>query len=320
MVYYKQLTQAERYAIYGLCKAGFTKKEIAQTLERHPATIGREIKRNAGGRGYRPQQAHEKAITRKKSAYKARTFTPDVQTMVIQKLEEQWSPDQISGWLWEHKDITLSHERIYQFVLADKRKEGSLYRQLRHAHRKRKKRYGSHDRRGQIPNRISIDFRPACVDTKARLGDWEADTMIGRNHLSALVTMVERKSKVTLIRKVDRYTSSAVNAAIRAMLHNYHEYLYTITVDNGREFAGHESLAQNLGATIYFAHPYHSWERGLNENTNGLIRQYFPKKTDFRKISSTQIRQVQYRLNQRPRKTLGYLSPNDYFIKEQNNN
>lgn len=320
MVSYKQLTQDERYAIYGLCKARFTKKEIARELIRHPATIGREMQRNAGQRGYRPKQAQEKAIMRRKHAYKASTFTPKVQNRVIQKLEKQWSPDQISGWLREDKDIAISHERIYQFVLADKRNNGSLYRNLRHAHRKRKKRYGSPDRRGQIRNRISIDQRPTCVAAKERMGDWEADTMIGRNHLGALVTMVERKSKITLIRKVNRYTSQAVNAAIKAMVRNYREYLYTVTVDNGREFAGHEALAQNIETSIYFAHPYHSWERGLNENTNGLIRQYFPKKSDFIKISSAQISHVQNRLNQRPRKSLGYLSPNDYFIKEQNNN
>ena len=320
MISYKQLTHDERYAIYGLCKAGFTKKDIANELKRHPSTIGREMKRNSGGRGYRPKQAQAKAVTRREKAFKSCTFTLALQMMVTKKLEDQWSPDQISGWLQRHKNISLSHEWIYHFILIDKQNNGSLFLNLRHAHRMRKKRYGSPERRGQIRNRVSIELRPSCVESKARLGDWEADTIIGSNHQSALVTMVERKSKISLAYKVDRYTSREVNNAISCMVVDYRDYLHTITVDNGREFAGHEDLTKNLGVAVYFAHPFHSWERGLNENTNGLIRQYFPKKTDFRKVSHHQVHQVNNLLNNRPRKSLGYLSPYEYFIKEQNIN
>ncbi len=320
MGYYTQLTQEERYHISVLCKEGFSKTEIAKRVTRHLSTISRELNRNTGKKGYRSKQAHKKALERRHTSRKAIKFTNKVRQLVNEKIREQLSPDQISGRL-NKSGIQISHERIYQYLLDDKRSGGLLYKNLRHSHRKRKKRYGSREKRGQIPNRVSIDKRPKIVDARKRIGDWEADTIIGRNHKGAMVTLVERKSKYTIVRKIDRKTSWSVNSAISGLTEGIEDRFITVTVDNGREFTGHEELTSKLGVDVYFAHPYHSWERGLNENTNGLIRQYFPKKTDFREISDKEVLHVQHLLNNRPRKTLDYLTPFEVFnrIKPKTN-
>ena len=312
MAYYTQLTQEERYHISVLCKEGFPRAEIARRLKRDPSTITRELKRNTGRRGYRAKQAHHNASYRRHTAKKAIKLTRETIRLIIEKIKEKWSPEQISGWL-RRIQIYISHERIYQYLLENKRKGGKLYKHLRRSNRKRKKRYGSPERRGQIPDRISIDERPRIVETKERIGDWEADTVIGRNHKGAIITLVERKSKYTLLRKINRKTSHAVNTAISEMVKGIKERFLTMTVDNGREFAGHKEISSRLNVDVYFAHPYHSWERGLNENTNGLLRQYFPKKTDLRKISDLKVEHVQYMLNNRPRKLLNFMTPYEVF-------
>jgi IS30 family transposase len=206
MSYYIQLTQEERYHISVLCKEGFSKTETAKKINRHISTISRELNRNTGKKGYRPKQAHERTLKRRHTSRKAIKFTDKVRQIVDGKISKQFSPDQISGKL-RMLGIRISHERIYQYLLDDKRSGGQLYKNLRYSHRKRKKRYGSREKRGQIPNRVSIDKRPKIVDAKERIGDWEADTIIGRNHKGAMVTLVERKSKFTLIRKINRKTS-----------------------------------------------------------------------------------------------------------------
>lgn len=297
---YTHLTQEERYQIYALKKAGHTQMEIAQVLERSPATICRELSRNRGQRGYRPKQAHRLAVER--HAVNARQVSDCAWLFAQQKLQEQWSPEQISH------HACISTETVYQRVYADKRTGGTLWRNLR-CQKQRRKRYGKNDRRGIIPNRVSIEQRPEIVETRNRIGDWEADTVIGRNHKQAIVSLVDRKSGFTLIRKVERKTSLAVGAAMIQLLTPLKDQTLTITSDNGREFAGHESVSQELGAEFYFAHPYASWERGTNENTNGLIRQYFPKNRDFTTITDAEIDMAMQRLNNRPRKRLGYLSP-----------
>ena len=312
MSYYIQLTQEERYHISVLCKEGFSKAETAKKVNRHISTISRELNRNTGKKGYRPKQAHERALKKRYTSRKAIKFTDKVRQIVDEKISKQFSPDQASGKL-RMLGIHISHEWIYQYLLDDKRSGGQLYKNLRHSHRKRKKRYGSREKRGQIPNRVSIDKRPKAVDARKRIGDWEADTIIGRNHKGAMVTLVERKSKYTLIRKINRKTSLLLNSAISELTEGIKERFITMTVDNGREFAGHEEITSKLGVDVYFAHPYHSWERGLSENTNGLIRQYFPKKTDFREISDKEVLQVQHLLNNRPRKTMDYLTPSEVF-------
>ena len=310
---YKQLTQEQRYQILAFRKAGFSMSIMASEIKIDKSTISREISRNSGYRGYRPNQAHDKAIGRRKLAYKRCKMTVSMLSFIISKLKEGWSPEQISGYLKRHNKDPISHERIYQYVRLDTSKGGYLYKYLRRSSKKRKKRYGSIDRHGQIINKVSIDERPAIVDKKTRIGDWEIDTIIGKNRQGVLVSIVERKSKITLIRKVVNKSAEVVTNAIVEELMAYRVFVHTITVDNGKEFAYHDKISKELDVKVYFAHPYCSCERGLNENTNGLIRQYFPKKTSFENITDNDIKSVVKKLNSRPRKTLGFATPEEIF-------
>ncbi|MDE3207674.1 MAG: IS30 family transposase [Pseudomonadota bacterium] len=303
---YTHLTQEERYQIYALKKAGLKQNEIANVLERSPSAISRELSRNRGGRGYRPRQAQSLAEARR--AMNARRIDDATWQFAQAMLLEQWSPEQISG------HAAISHETVYRRVYADKQSGGLLWKNLR-CQKQRRKRYGKAERRGIIPNRLSIEDRPAIVEERSRIGDWEADTLIGRNHKQAIVSIVERKTGFTLIQKVERKTAEAVSQAMTDLLKPYHRKVHTITSDNGREFAGHEAISRQLKADFYFAHPYASWERGTNENTNGLIRQYFPKERDFTTITQQEIDMAMERLNNRPRKRLGYQTPNQVFFK-----
>jgi IS30 family transposase len=313
---HQQLTEGQRYQIAALKKAGHSNKDIAENIGTSEPTISREFKRNTGKRGYRPKQAHRKAMWRKKNAAKAVKMTAAVILLINKCIRFGLSPEQVSGWLKAVHGIKISHERIYQHVWEDKRKGGDLCNHLRQAHKKRRKKYGSKDQRGQLSNRISIEQRPDIVNEKSRIGDWEIDTVIGQNHKGALVTIVERRTKFTLIKKVETKQAEGVTAATIALLKPYSDKVSTITADNGKEFAGHETIAQTLGAQVYFAHPYASWERGLNENTNGLIRQYFPKGSSFEEITDEQVEDVMYRLNHRPRKGLNYQTPHAVFFEQ----
>lgn len=309
---YNQITQEERYQIYALLKAGNNQTEIAMILNRHKSTVSREIRRNTGLRGYRPQQAQRLADQRKDNKACSR-ISDMVWTDVVHLLQQEWSPEQISLWLKAEYAIAISHEWIYQYILRDKLSGGNLYGHLR-CQKKRRKRYGSYNRRGQLVDRISIDERPAIVDTRSRLGDWELDTIIGKGHQQAIVSLTERKSRYTLIRKVKRKTAEAVSMAIIRLLLPLNDHVKTLTSDNGKEFAEHKTIANALNTKFYFAHPYASWERGLNENTNGLIRQYFPKNRDFTTITQKEINHVMDRLNNRPRKCLGIKTPNQVLL------
>lgn len=317
---YKQLTREQRYQIEALKKEGFLNKAIARNLNVAESTISREFKRNTGQRGYRPKQAHQKAVERKLQAVKAVKMTPSVILLIEEKLRFDCSPEQVSAALKREKQISISHETIYQHVWRDRKHGGDLYLHLRQAHKKRRKKYASKDKRGQIKNRVSIDERPAEVEDKARIGDFEIDTVIGKNHQGALVTIVDRKSKFTLIKKVQSKHAEGVTAALIELLEPYKGSIHTITADNGKEFAEHEKVAAALEAKVYFAHPYCSWERGLNENTNGLIRQYFPKGSSFENITDADITNVMHRLNHRPRKTLKYRTPHAVFFDDFHRN
>src|ERR1700761_7856985 len=310
---YRQLTQDQRYQIYAFLKADFSQSHIARELGVDKSTICRELKRNRGRRGYRPKQAQQLTDSRRQSKANATRISAETWQQVETDLRQDWSPEQISGTLKAQGQEAPSHERIYQYVYADKRQGGDLHQHLR-CQKKRRKRYGKYDRRGQLPNRKSIDERPAIVADKARLGDWEADTIIGKNPQQAIVSLVERRSKLTRWAKGERNSEEAVKEAIVELLKPLAESVHTITSDNGREFAGHEAIAEALSAEFYFAHPYRSWERGLNENTNGLVRQYFPKGSDLTQITDEQVQAVAARLNERPRKTLGYKTPNAVFF------
>ena len=312
---YHQLTQGLRYQIGILKKAGKNQKDIAGLVNVSPSTICRELRRNTGKRGYRPKQAQRKAETRRKQAVKPLKMTLAVIALVEAKLSINWSPEQVSGWLQQEQSIAISHERIYRHVWADKLKGGTLCKYLRHSGKKRKQ-YGSKDKRGQIRNRVSIDDRPVIVSGKARLGDWEIDTVIGKNHQGALVTIVDRVSKFTLIKKVPSKHAEVVTEATITLLRPYLDKALTITADNGKEFAGHEKIKAALGADVYFAHPYSSWGRGLNENTNGLIRQYFTKGSSFENITDNDVDEVMEKPDHRPRKTLNYKTPHSVFFAD----
>jgi len=311
---YKQLTYEQRVEIKSCLKLGLKLCQIAQHIGVHKATVSRELKRNSGSKGYRPRQAQVKTVARRFMATKHVRFTLTVKKRVEFYLQQDWSPEQISGYLQLRENIHISHETIYQYVWADKRAGGTFYRHLRWCHKKKRKRYGSKDRRGQIPNRVSIDERPVVVAQKARIGDWEADTIIGKNHQGALVSAVERKSQLTRLKRVPIKTAELVSEAIADKLGAVKDKVHTLTVDNGKEFTLHQKIATKLDAQVYFAHPYRSWERGLNENINGLIRQYFPKNYDFRLITDEDILFVENRLNNRPRKSLTFYTPNEIFF------
>ena len=307
-----QLTQEQRYQIYALMKAGHNQTEIAEIVGVHKSTISREVRRNRGLRGYRPKQAHQLAMNRRQDKARSRISVEDWQ-LVECLLREEWSPEQISLWLKEEGYLAISHEWIYQHIIQDKHQGGTLHKHLR-CQKQRKKRYGSYERRGQIQNKVSIDERPAIVESRQRLGDWELDTIIGKGHKQAIVSLSERKSRLSLITKVETKGAEGIKDAVISLLKPLARHVHTITSDNGKEFAKHEVIAETLNADFYFAHPYASWERGLNENANGLIRQYFPKGHDFTTITCKEIQKVMDKLNNRPRKCLGMKTPNQVFF------
>jgi len=310
---YKQLTSEQRYQISALKRMGHSPTEIARELEVHKSTLSRELSRNTGERGYRPKQAQEKARERRAQATHPERITVETWEVVAEKLRQDWSPEQVSGWLKKCRDLRISHEWIYQHVLADQRTGGDLHTHLRQ-HGKRRKRYGKYDRRGRLPNRVSIEERPPVVEQRERLGDWEIDTLVGKGQRGALVSLVERKSRYTLLRPVTQRLANLVADATISLLCPFADRVHTITGDNGKEFAEHVRIAETLQAAFYFAHPYSAWERGTNENTNGLVRQYFSKKTDFAKVAFSETQLAADRLNQRPRKCLDFKTPFEVFF------
>jgi IS30 family transposase len=295
-----------------MLKIGQNQTEIAETIGKHKSTISREVRRNRGQRGYRPKQAQQMSLDRRKKA------KPRIQestwALIESKLQEDWSPEQIADWLKRNTDIQVSHERIYQYILADKRTGGRLYKHLR-CQKKRRKRYGGYDRRGKLPNRRSIEERPEIVDQRQRIGDWEVDTMIGKGHRQAIVTLTERKSRFSLLRKVKRRKAKLVSAAVIDLLQPVADLSHTITADNGKEFADHERIAHELEISFFFAHPYAAWERGANENMNGLVRQYIPKNRDLSSVTDEELLQIMNKLNHRPRKCLDFKTPFQVFFE-----
>ena len=273
--------------------------------------------RNTGQRGYRHKQAQETSEQRRKEASKVTRMTPAMIAVIESRLRMEWSPEQISGWLLEEREELISHESIYLHIWSDKQAGGDLYTHLRRQGKKYDKRRNGKSTRGQIKNRVSIDDRPQIVDDKSRIGDWEIDTVIGKGHSGALVTIVERVTNFTVSRQVNGKTAAAVSKATIALLKPLKEVVHTITADNGKEFAYHEEISDALGAEFYFAHPYSSWERGLNEHTNGLLRQYFPKSTNFKKVTQVEVRRAVERLNTRPRKYLGFKTPGDLMANHR---
>jgi transposase, IS30 family len=304
---YKHLSQAERYQIHALMKAGHDQSQIAKLLDRHKSTISRELSRNTGSRGYRPKQACEMSADRAQHSRNAPTVEPWVREAACALLCIQWSPEQIAS------QLPISHETVYQYVYADKAQGGTLWKHLRCQKQKRKRYASGRDRRGQIPNRRPLSERPLHIEARRQVGHWECDTVIGASHKGAVVTLVERKSGYAVMAKVEKKTSELVSSAIVDKLQPLAARVKTLTFDNGKEFAGHAHIDQQLQSTAYFTRPFASWERGSNENLNGLLRQYVPKKRAMSTVSDEEIRMIQNRLNNRPRKRLGFKTPAEVF-------
>lgn len=319
---YTHLAYEQRCQIYVLLKRNISKTQISATIGVHQTTVSREILRNKGKRGYRYKQAQAKTIGRRfKVNSHPRKMTPDLTLYVGQMLcEFQWSPEQIAGRLRIIYGITLSHESIYRYIWKDKKMGGTLYKYLRRSGKKYNRRSGKQAGRGLIPNRIGIEARPAIVERKERVGDFELDTIIGAQHRGAIVSLVDRKTKLTLLKLLPKATASETSNAIIELLRPIKDNLYTLTSDNGKEFAQHDRVSKELKAKFFFANPYRSCERGLNENTNGLVRQYFPKKCVFTKLTHSQVKKVEFLLNSRPRKLLKYRTPFEVFLQDTGKN
>ena len=309
---YTQLTYEQRYQIYALLKIGQTQAEITKCLGVHRSTISREIRRNLGGRGYRPKQAHQFATNRRKK--KRPRISEDHWDLVKDRIRFDLSPEQVSNDL-KKVGLEISHEWIYQYIYVDKKKGGDLHTHLR-CQKTYRKRTGSYDRRGRIIGQISIDERPAIANERKRLGDWEGDTIVGARHKGAVLTLVDRKSGFTLLAGLPKREALPLSVQATRLLNSV-PHAKTLTLDNGKEFAKHAQIKNGTKAEIYFAHPYSSWERGTNENTNGLIRQYLPKSRRLDNVTEHELDFIMFRLNHRPRKRLGYLTPHEVFFEKQ---
>jgi len=312
---YRQLIDAQRYQIEAYLKANFTITQIAKELGVHKSTISRELKRNSKKRNYNASHAEMLAKERKRESYKHHVFDGNMERYIHKQLtNNQWSPEQIKGRCDLDAFAMVSIERIYQYIYQDQAKGGSLYTHLRTARRWRKKRLHKKHLRGQIPNRMMIDQRPDIVAAKERFGDWEVDTIIGKNHKTAILTATERKSQFELMVKTDGTKAASIKKEMINLLAPFKQLVKTITSDNGKEFTKHQEIAQKLETDFFFADPYSPWQRGLNEYNNKLIRQYLPKKTDFNLIHNKTINMIITKLNNRPRKLLGYKTPNEVFL------
>ena len=309
---YNHLSQNERYQIFALMKAGLNQTQVALTLGRSKSTISREIQRNSSLKGYRPKQASLKSEVRALGSRNAKKVSVDTLKSAFDLVRQEWSPEQIAG------TMNISHETVYRHVYADKDCGGKLFMHLR-SQKKRRKRYASgRQRRGQIANRRSIHERPAVVDLRLEVGHWEGDTVIGARHKQAIVTLVERKSGYAKLFKVKNKTAELVSAAMIKSLKPFDGLVDTITLDNGKEFADHQRVDLELGSTIYFADPFASWQRGTNENFNGLLRQYIPKDRPLSTVTKEELKMIENKLNHRPRKRLGFRTPHEVFHESLN--
>lgn len=313
---YTHLTKEERYQIDHLRGEGFSQVEIALRLGRSASTISREMKRNKGERVWRACQANEKAQMRlaKRGWANARKISEEAwEYAKAQLINHQWSPDQIACRLKLDGKASISHESIYQRILADRKNKGVLHTYLR-CQKKRRRRYASNrQRKPKISNRVGIEDRPKIVDKRIRIGDWEGDTIIGLKCKGAIVSVVDRVSRLTILAKVPTKNPEGVSKALIERLKPLKKLTRTMTLDNGGEFSLHEKIAKQLDIKIYFATPYCSWERGTNENTNGLVRQYFKKTKNFDMLTDEEVKLVEHKLNNRPRKCLEYKTPYEVF-------
>ncbi|CAN5686978.1 IS30 family transposase [soil metagenome] len=308
------ITQEQRYTISVMKEQGYSQKDIAKVIKKDKSTLSRELRRNCDQRSgkYTSDLAQRKYNQRQKAKPRVIKFTDDVKKYVDTKLEQKWSPEQISKTPVSNGLTMVSHERIYQYIIEDKKKGGDKYKHLRRK-KKYKRRCVVEDRRGKLANTKSIHERPQEADRRSRYGDYEVDLIVGANHKGGLLTMNDRKTGKVKIRKIEGKNSKHIAKLIVGALRGEKGRIHTITSDNGREFADHDYVSKKLGISFYFADPYSSWQRGSNENINGLIRQYFPKKTNFDTVSKQEVKRIENQLNKRPRKRFEFRSPIEEF-------
>jgi IS30 family transposase len=316
-VKYRQITFQERYTLGLLRRQGFTPAAIARVLGRHRSTIARELQRNRTPRddAYRPQLADWYARGRRSRSRRNRRFSPADWDRVAELVLEDWSPEQIAGWLRRQRQFTISHETIYRYIWADKRQGGRLHTHLRGAQKQRRKRYGRYDSRGRLAGKRPITARPTAAETRTQLGHWEADTILGAGQSGPCVlSLVERKSGYVVLGKLHKRTAAEVNQRAVRLIRRQPRTVRTITADNGTEFHSYAAIEQATAARFYFATPHHAWERGTCENTNGLLRQYLPKRKSMAHLTQHDCNRIAAKLNRRPRKRLGYRTPEECYV------
>jgi len=313
---YCQLTPKERYLISHLRKQGLCAAEIARQTGRSRSTITREYIRNSNWKGiYRPSKAQEKTNGRRSRSRRNGHFSEADYEVVSSYIRKQWSPEQVSGWLKKEGLLRISYETIYRHIWSDKKSGGDLWSHLRCSPKQRRKRYGAYDSRGRIADKRHISERPAEVETRATLGHWEIDTVQGSPDKHCILTLVERKTGYVLIGKLPNKTKEATEQRAVQLIRKHRQKVHTITSDHGTEFHSYREIEKRTGVLFYFANPYHSWERGSNENANGLIRQYLPKRRSMKGISQRSCTQIAEILNNRPRKRLNYKTPKECYEK-----
>lgn len=318
---YQQINFRQRYKIEYHLKKGTPKKEIAKELNICYTTVYREIKRNTDHTGvYNSSKAQYLADSRLYSSHLKTHLTWEMKAIIHDKISEDLSPEQVKGWCDLNNIKMLSIQSIYGYIWVDQERGGKLHKHLRTGGKTYRKKYGKPETKGQFKNRKSIDERPEIVDEKSRIGDWEIDLIVGKNGKGGILTMVERATSFLVMANTYGKTAEAIKKQVINGLAPYKEKVFTITNDNGKEFMQHEKYGEKLDADVFFCHPYASHERGLNEYTNKLIRQYIPKKTSFKNISALEIMEIQRKLNSRPRKKYGFLTPNQLFLNNLTNN
>ncbi len=311
---YRQLGADERVQIATLRYQNFSLPRIARIIGRHRSTVWREVQRNRApyDGGYRSARAHERAVARRRRSRRNQQFGQAELNRVEVLLRQQWSPEQVSGYLRRGGEFCISHETIYRHVWRDLRRGGSLHRQLRGARKLKRKRYGHYDSRGRLAGKRHISERPAVVESRRQSGHWEIDTVLGTTR-ECVVTLVERQSGYLLVGKMRARTTAELNRATFELMCRHPARFRTITADNGTEFHDYRSLEAATGVPFYFATPHHSWERGTNENTNGLLRQYLPKGTSLALLTQSRCDALAETLNTRPRKRHAYQAPKTCF-------
>ncbi len=313
---YHQITSEERYMISALRKQGLNPSEVARALGRHRSSISRELRRNqsAWDGGYRPLVASHRARARRSRSRRNHYFNADDFRVVNWLLKKRWSPEQIAGHLRKDGTLSISHETIYVHVWNDKTAGGSLYKHLRCASKKRRKRHNSYDSRGRLAGKRHISERPGDVEKRRSIGHWEIDTVVGGGTKDCVATLLERKTGYAFIGKLSDRSKFGMSKRLKMLIRRAPSQFQTITSDNGTEFHDYASVEAATGVTFYFATPYHSWERGSNENFNGLLRQYLPKRTSQARLTQRDCDAIAKELNTRPRKRLGYRTPEECFL------